>query len=249
MRKENIMNQLEQTLDSREVAEMVGKDHKKLLRDIRTYCEQLNESKIGLVDFFTKSSYEDNKGEKRPCYRITRKGCEFIANKLTGVKGTAFTAKYINRFHDMAETIANGFDLSDLSPQLQLLISVETEQKRQRKELTQVRTDLQEFKQEMPILGIEESCITTAVRTKGAACLGGKESPAYQDKSLRGKVYSDIYSQLKREFGVSTYKAIRRSQCDAAVNAVESYTLPTVLREQIESVNRQVAYRKGMEVR
>lgn len=240
MRKENIMNQLEQTLDSREVAEMVGKDHKKLLRDIRTYCEQLNESKIGLVDFFTKSSYEDNKGEKRPCYRITRKGCEFIANKLTGVKGTAFTAKYINRFHDMAETIANGFDLSELSPQLQLLISVETEQKRQRKELSQVRTDLQEFKQEMPILGIEESRITTAVRAKGTACLGGKDSPAYQDKSLRGKVYSDIYSQLKREFGVSTYKAIRRSQCDAAVNAVESYTLPTVLREQIESVNRQV---------
>lgn len=234
------MNQLEQTLDSREVAEMVGKDHSELLKDIRRYVGQLGEGKIPQSDFFTESTYINKQNKKQPCYLVTRKGCEFIANKLTGVKGTAFTAKYINRFHDMAETIANGFDLSELSPQLQLLISVETEQKRQRKELSQVRTDLQEFKQEMPILGIEESRITTAVRAKGTACLGGKESPAYQDKSLRGKVYSDIYSQLKREFGVSTYKAIRRSQCDAAVNAVESYTLPTVLREQIESVNRQV---------
>ena len=40
-----------------------------------------------------------------PCYDVTKKGCEFIAHKLTGVKGTAFTARYINRFHDMEETI------------------------------------------------------------------------------------------------------------------------------------------------
>lgn len=34
-------------------------------------------------------------------------GCEFIAHKLTGVKGTEFTAKYINRFHEMEDTIQN----------------------------------------------------------------------------------------------------------------------------------------------
>ena len=48
------MNELEQKyIDSREVAEMVGKEHKELLRDIRRYCEQLGESKIALTDFFT----------------------------------------------------------------------------------------------------------------------------------------------------------------------------------------------------
>ena len=51
------MNQIEQTLDSREVAEMVGKDHNKLLRDIREYCNQLSLSKIGQSDFFEKSTY------------------------------------------------------------------------------------------------------------------------------------------------------------------------------------------------
>ena len=38
------MNQ-QQKLDSREVAEMVGKAHNKLMRDIRDYIEQLGESK------------------------------------------------------------------------------------------------------------------------------------------------------------------------------------------------------------
>lgn len=34
-----------------------------------------------------------------------QKGCEFIAHKLTGTKGTIFTARYINRFHEMEDTI------------------------------------------------------------------------------------------------------------------------------------------------
>ena len=105
-----------------------------------------------------------------------------------------------------------------------------------------VDRDLQNFKQDMPILGIEESRITAAVRKKGVNCLGGKASEAYQDKSLRGKVYADIYGQLKREFGVDTYKAIKRSQSDTAVGIVEEYELPIVLAEQIEYMNSQMDF-------
>lgn len=96
------------TLTSMEVADMVGKKHSELLKDIRRYMEQLNEVNIPLVDFFQESTYTDSKGETRPCYEITKKGCEFIAHKLTGIKGTEFTAKYINRFHDMEDVIKKG---------------------------------------------------------------------------------------------------------------------------------------------
>lgn len=92
-------------LDSREVAEMVGKEHNKLLRDIRVYITQLNASKVGHTDFFTESQYTDKSNRQKPCYLVTKKGCEFIAHKLTGGKGTEFTAKYINRFHEMEDTI------------------------------------------------------------------------------------------------------------------------------------------------
>lgn len=110
------MKDIEQTLDSREVAEMVGKEHKQLLKDIRRYIKQFNENniapvdfnggKISPVDFFKESGYTDTKGETRPCYLITKKGCEFIAHKLTGTKGTVFTVRYINRFHEMEDAIA-----------------------------------------------------------------------------------------------------------------------------------------------
>lgn len=117
-----------QYIDSREVAEMVGKEHRKLLRDIRTYIDQIKKinegqnpkSKIGLSDsevkrkiafsdFFIESSYSvEGQSRSYPCYLVTRKGCEFIAHKLTGIKGTAFTATYINRFHEMENQLAEG---------------------------------------------------------------------------------------------------------------------------------------------
>lgn len=103
-----------------------------------------------------------------------------------------------------------------------------------------VNKDLQEFKMDMPILGIECDRITTAVRCRGVKCLGGKDSEAYQDKSLRGRVYADIYGQLKREFGVSSYKAIKRNQTDTAVRIVNLYELPMALEDEIADVNAQM---------
>ena len=99
------MQENNKVLESREVAEMLEKEHKQVLKDIRRYTIQLNEGEISPVDFWNESSYEDNKGQNRPCYLITKKGCEFLAHKLTGQKGTEFTAKYINRFHEMEDDI------------------------------------------------------------------------------------------------------------------------------------------------
>lgn len=96
------------TIESREVASMLDKRHDHLLRDIENYVRHMEESnapKFGVVDFFTESAYQDAKGENRKCYLVTRKGCEFIANKLTGQKGTLFTAAYITRFHAMEDAL------------------------------------------------------------------------------------------------------------------------------------------------
>lgn len=136
-----------QYIDSREVAEMVGKEHKKLLRDIRTYINQIKEisegqnpkSKIGLSDleakrkiefsdFFIESSYYvDGQSGTYPCYKVTLKGCEFIAHKLTGIKRTEFTVKYINRFHDMEDKMIDGKVLQQFMEQQIKTNQVQTE--------------------------------------------------------------------------------------------------------------------------
>lgn len=95
----------EKTISSLEVAEMVEKKHYNLIRDIKGYVDELTELKIEFSDFFRESTYKDSTGRTLPRYDITKKGCEFIAYKLTGIKGTKFTALYINRFHDMEEQL------------------------------------------------------------------------------------------------------------------------------------------------
>lgn len=118
------MKQIEQTISSIEVAEMVEKAHNDLLKDIRRYCEQLGQGKIPQSDFFKESTYKNRQNKTMPCYNVTKKGCEFIAHKLTGVKGTEFTAKYINRFHDMEDTIRQGIPQKDKPSHKEKLPSV-----------------------------------------------------------------------------------------------------------------------------
>lgn len=57
MKGEIQMNQLLQTLNSREVAKMVNRNHADVMRDIRKIIQHLNESKIAYVDFFIESTY------------------------------------------------------------------------------------------------------------------------------------------------------------------------------------------------
>lgn len=99
----NLVANEQLTLDSREVAEMVGKPHNDLIKSVRNSAEYLAEGNFSLSEFFIKSSYQDCTGRTLPCYLITRKGCEFIAHKMTGRKGSLFTAEYINRFHEMED--------------------------------------------------------------------------------------------------------------------------------------------------
>ena len=120
--------------------------------------------------------------------------------------------------------------------QIQLLAQGNIEIK---KEIDNVKADLENFKNDMPILGVEESKITNAVKKKGVQCLGGKQSNAYQNASLRQKLYSDLHRQLKREFGVSTYKAIKRNQTDLALSIVNDYTPPMALEQEIINENSQ----------
>lgn len=92
--------------DSREVAEMIGKEHKHLMRDIRGYIDVISTSpKMDPLKFFIENSYADSKGEIRPCYLLTKQGCEMVANKLNGKKGILFTAEYVQAFNQMEQAI------------------------------------------------------------------------------------------------------------------------------------------------
>lgn len=230
------MNLEQKTITSMEVAEMVDKPHNELLKDMRRYTEQLGEVNIPQSDFFKESTYTNLQNKELPCYNVTKKGCEFIGNKLTGIKGTEFTAKYINRFHDMEEIIKqpkSNIELLELS--LNAIKEVDTK-------IDSVDRDLQTFKKDMPLLAVDLERIKNARNRKTVPLLGGKDSPAYKDNSLRGKVYSDSAQQVWREFGVGSFKQIKRCQCDLVIKIIDKYELPLALSEAVENCNAQMNF-------
>lgn len=103
-----VSHQGKSVVDSRQVADMTSKRHDHLIRDIKGYCEILSQAtapNFGVSDFFLESTYQDSTGRTLPCYLLTRKGCDMVANKMTGEKGVLFTATYVSKFEEMENQI------------------------------------------------------------------------------------------------------------------------------------------------
>lgn len=85
-----------QLISSRVLAQIVGKNHGHLMRDIREMEPSwtvFNRSKFGLVD------YIDEKGEARPCYMLKPEEVLFVATKFDDVS----RAKLVLRWKELEE--------------------------------------------------------------------------------------------------------------------------------------------------
>lgn len=175
-------------IDSREVAQMIEKPHNDLMKSIRNYSDILNAGNFSLVDFFIPSTYTDGKGESRPCYLLTKKGCDMVANKMTGEKGVIFTAMYVSAFEKMRERITKPMTTAEMF-QLQAQINVEQERR-----LAAIEANQQK---------VIEACSVPAV--------GRDEWQENMKKYLSGLceeygmsypvMYDDLYSALERKVG------------------------------------------------
>lgn len=121
------------------------------------------------------------------------------------------------------------YSMPAMSKELQAILMVDNKTE-------ELREDFQDFKDNAPLFNIECDKLTKAVRKKVIKLIGYK-SPAYKDKSLRAKVFSDLQIQIKREFDIDSYKAIKRKDFDIALEIIESYRLPMALDNAVHELN------------
>lgn len=124
------------------------------------------------------------------------------------------------------------------SEQIQLIAQgyVELEQ-----EVHDIRHDVTDLKDNMPLYACDIEEVSNHVKRKVVNILGGKESEAYQDKSVRGQVFSNIYTRLKMEYGaVSSYKSIKRKYLADIHDFIDCYELPRFLEELVNDANAQM---------
>ncbi|EYB35412.1 Rha family transcriptional regulator [Bacillus subtilis] len=197
--------------DSRDVAEVTGKRHSDLIRTIKGYIDTiLTDAKLRSSDFFIASTYEDSKGEIRPRFLLTKKGCEMVANKMTGEKGILFTAAYVDQFNQMERHLQN--DYSQLSPQLQQMIRLEQRQNEQDKRLNQLENNLQ-------INSFQQNVIHKQIRKRVY------EIRDNYDNSETGtrRLFAGIHRNFRDAFAVPSYRDLRKLDFEDAKAWIKSW--------------------------
>ncbi|WP_375618774.1 MULTISPECIES: phage antirepressor KilAC domain-containing protein [unclassified Bartonella] len=86
-----------QTMSSREIAELCGKEHRNVMRDIR---QILTELKIELSEFA--GFYRDSTGRTLPCYNLPKRECLILVSGYS----TALRAKIIDRWQELERQVA-----------------------------------------------------------------------------------------------------------------------------------------------
>lgn len=238
IRIENIEGDLR--VSSREIAEHFEKQHKHVIEKI----ESIKVENSAVTKMFTESTYVAGTGKAYKEYLISRDGFTLLAMGFTGKKALEWKLKYIEAFNKMEEELrdSNKYQYENISPELKAILMHDKKIQEVQKEVSEVKEDLTEFKEDMPLFTVECEEVTKVIRRIGTQVLGGHGSKAYKDKSLRAKVYADIHRQLKREFDVNSYKAIKRRYLNNALDIVENYSLTIALHEQINMINSQVAF-------
>lgn len=101
-----VMNNGRATTTSLMVAEVFGKRHAHVLRDIREI-----QAKTPLefsISNFGPGEYKDSDGVMQPLFNVTRDGVVFLIMGYTGEKATEFKIKYIEAFNAMERSLAKG---------------------------------------------------------------------------------------------------------------------------------------------
>ncbi len=95
----NFNNQTIPTMSSREIAELCGKQHKHVMRDIKKMLEEISEPKFGPAKFL--STYIDEQGKTRPCYNLPKRECLILVSGYS----TALRAKIIDRWQELEKQV------------------------------------------------------------------------------------------------------------------------------------------------
>lgn len=230
------MNQLTRNISSTEVAEMVGRDHNEVLKDLRRIITQLGEGNLP-QSYFIESTYMNSQNKKLPCFLLTKKGCELYGTRMTGEKGTQFAVKYIDRFNEMEQNIQHQLPSDPVELALQTSLKNYQEIKTIKGDVIEVKETVQTLVDTMRIDGNQEAQIRKRANEAVMEAVGGKDANAY--KQLSKQVFSAFWRDFKNHFQIPRYGDLPRSRFAEGIKFISMWQPNTSLRMDITTCNGQ----------
>lgn len=192
--------------DSLTVAETFGKEHKHVLRDIRSLecSEEFTESNFGL------STYKDSTGRNLSKYIITEQGFAFLVMGYTGKEAARFKEMYISEFTKMREHLSDPY--ANLSSELKavLVMDGKVQKLESRIEEIDLKVDTQ-----IRIDHGEQRGLQKAVSRK-------VHQFALDDDHKR-LLFPEIYRDIKDRWGVPSYKDLPRKELQAVIRYIDAW--------------------------
>lgn len=159
------------TMTSLEIAEITGKKHAHVMRDIRSLIEQgINGSNFGLVN------YKDKKGEVRPMFELTPKGCLILASGYDAL----LREKIINKLEELEKNHREQYQVPQSFSEALMLAAKQQEKIEQQqlalesknKEIVQLSATITEMQPKVSYVDTILSCKETVTTTQIAQDYG-----------------------------------------------------------------------------
>lgn len=220
-----IMRDRQAVTTSLQVAQNFEKKHQHVLRDI----DALKQDVSNFGQMFIESNQPDSYGRDRRIYYMNRDGFSLLAMGFTGKKALQFKLKYIDAFNQMEKQLQQQKPLS-LPEQIQLIA----------KGYENLSADVDDIKNRMGLPGNMAHAFTKKRNAKIIVVLGGKDSNAYRDKTIRAKTYRALFSSYRETFEQDRYNDLPMKHYDKAVDFIANWYPPFELQQQIQSANSQL---------
>ena len=211
--------------------------------------ERSNFSKWAKRNIEQNEFFEENKdwwgfvtvtnGNQCKDYRLTTDFAKHLSMESHSSKGKIARQYFIKVENGMKELAVK---FQNMSPELRAVLVVDQRVTRVEEKTDTLEARFNNFEQNLPLLPEDADDVSKEVKKRVVEVLGGKDSNAYNDKSLSQKVFMDAYRNLKGNFDVSSYKAIKRNRKDVAIQIAREYKPPLYLAEQIKAENAQMRF-------
>lgn len=216
--------------DSLTIAEMFGKDHKNVLRDINT---QINYAGIEFAQLnFEPGSYLDKNNQSRPKFNLTEEAFTLVVFSYNTKEAVQTKIKFIQEFKRMREYIESQQQQAQDPVELALETSLKNYQ-----EIKSIKGDVDLLKNSMRIDGAQEFALNAQGKAKVLEVLGGYDSAAYN--AISKKVFAQLWRDFKNYFKLPRYSELPKSKFDDGVYFISKWHPPTAMELEIENINKQ----------
>lgn len=230
-----IMHDKQVVTTSLKVAEIFEKEHRDVMKSIRNLTAQ----NFAVKKMFVEDSYLNSRNQQQPMFYMNRDGFTLLAMGFTGSKAMEFKLKYIEAFNKMEKQIKEEtkFRLpTNLNEMSTMFYSVMKDQDKKIEEQSEKVNFL------MNLSGLtspRNKELTKARNKKVIQVCGGSESNSYQDKSLRSKLYNELFKSYRHRFDVNQYVDTPMKKFDEAKDYINNWYPPFELKDEIEKTNAQ----------